>query len=215
MDYDELKQAIQDYLEEFEPSFERNIPVFVKAVENRVYNEVQLPALRKNTLGHCEAGNRYIVLPPDYLSVFSMAMVDPDTGEYSHPLYKHVNLIREMYPSPKVQGRPKVFGQFDTTALILGPTPDKAYEVELHYFFYPESIVTAGKSWVATNFPSVMLYGAVAEGYRFLKGEDAQQKVYDEQYKEALNLLRKLGEGVQREDAYTTSPVKTNVIVGE
>jgi hypothetical protein len=215
MTYEELKQALQDYLEEREETFVNNIPMFIRAVENRVYNEVQLPALRKNVTGTMQSGNRYIVLPTDFLSVFSMAAIDPVSGEYSYMNFKDVNLIREMYPNPTYTNTPKAFGLFDTTSAIVGPTPDKNYLVELHYFFYPESIVTAQQSWLAKNFPSVLLYGAVAEGYRFLKGDAAQQKVYDDQYKEALNLLRKLGEGVTREDAYSTVPVKTNVIVGE
>lgn len=215
MNYTELKQAVQDYLEESETTFVNNIPMFVKAVENRVYNEVQLPALRKNVTGIMQSGNRYVVLPSDYLSPYSVAAIDPDSGEYRYLDFKDVNLIREMYPSPTYTGLPKVFGQFNPESLILGPTPDKSYQVELHYFFYPESIVTAQESWVSKNFSSVLLYGTVAEGYRFLKGDAAQQAVYDGQYKEALNLMRKLGEGMTREDAYGTSPVKTNVNVGE
>lgn len=215
MTYDELKQAVQDYLEEAETTFVNNIPLFVKAVENRIYNEVQLPALRRNVTGQINAGNRYLILPTDFLAVFSVAVIDSVTGSYDYILFKEVNLIREMYPSPNQTGKPKVFGQFDTTSFILGPSPDKDYAIELHYFYYPESLVTAGETWISKNFRSVMLYGVIAEGYRFLKGDEAQQKVYDEQYKEALNLLRKLSEGVQREDAFSTVPMKTNVNVGE
>lgn len=215
MNYSELKQAVQDYLEENEDTFVNNIPMFVRAVENRIHNEVQLPALRKNVTGIMQSGNRYIVLPSDYIAPHSVAAIDPDSDEYSYLTFKDVNLIREMYPSPAYVGMPKVFGQFNTQSLILGPTPNKAYKVELHYFFYPESVVTAQESWVSKNFPSVLLYGTIAEGYRFLKGDAAQQKVYDDQYREALNLLRKLGEGITREDAYSTASPKTNVNVGE
>ena len=210
MTYAELVTAVQNYLENSEAKFVASIPLFVDAVENRVYNEVQLPALRKNVTGFLEAGYRYLVVPADFLSVFSFALIHPTTGVYDYILFKDVNYIREVYTSPTVTGQPKVYGQFDSESFILGPTPDLAYAAELHYFYYPESLVTAGTSWVATNFPSVMLYGVIAEGDRFLKGDAAQQQVYDGQYMNALNLLRKLGEGRQRDDAFSTTYTKPN-----
>lgn len=215
MTYTELVAAVQDYLGTWEETLVANMPIFCETVENRIYNEAQLPALRKNVTGYMNAGNRYQVMPEDFLSVFSYAVIDPDSGEYEYMLYKDVNYIREVYPSPTNTGKPKVFGLFDTSTLILGPSPDKAYGVEMHYFYYPESIVTAGESWVSKNFPTVMLYGMVAEAYRFQKGEAAQQAIYDTQYREALNLLRKLGEGVQRDDAFSTTTIKPKIQLGE
>lgn len=215
MNYTELKQQVQDYLESTETKFVNNIPTFVRAVENRIYNEVQLPSLRRNVTGALQQGNRYLVVPTDFLSVFSMALIDPTSGEYNYLLFKDVNLIREVYPSPTVLGTPKVFGTYDSKSFIIGPSPDKTYAVELHYFYYPTSLVDANTSWVATNFPSVMLYGCISEGYRFLKGDAAQQKTYDDQYREALNLLRKLGEGIQRDDAFSTTNTKFKVSIGE
>lgn len=215
MTYDELSLALQDYLGVYEETFVANIPNFVEAVETRVYNEAQLPALRRNVTGAMQIGNRYIVMPDDFLSVFSFSLIDPTTGHYTYVVYKDVNYIREVYPSPVVLAQPKVFGLFDTTTLILGPSPDKNYGVEMHYFYYPETIVTAGESWVSKNFSTVYLYGMVAEGYRFQKGEVQQQQVYDTQYREALNLLRKLGEGVQRDDAFSTTTVKPKIQLGE
>jgi hypothetical protein len=185
-------------------------------VENRVYNEVQLPALRKNSVGSCDAGSRYLTVPVDFLSVYSLAMLDNTTGEYTYLMNKDVNMVREVYPNPTIQGLPKMYGQFNSTTLIIGPTPDKAYGVELHYFYYPASIVdSGGESWVSKNFPSVMLYGVIAEGYRFLKGEAQQQQIYDDQYAQALNLLRNLGESKQREDAYSTNMRRPSTTVGE
>lgn len=215
MNYTQLKTAVRDYLEVNETTFNNNIDWFVSNVENHIYQEVQLPALRKNSIGQLQAGNRFVLVPEDFLSVFSLALIDPVTGEYEHVVYKDVNLVREIYPTPTVLGQPKIFGLFDTTAFILGPTPDKAYGAELHYFYRPQSITTAQTSWLGTNFPSVLLFGAVAEGYRFLKGDKDMQQQYDAKYQESLNLLRKLGEGMSREDAYKTSPIKTNVILGE
>lgn len=215
MTYDELSQAVQDYLVNSEATMVANMPVFCETVENRIYNEAQLPALRKNVTGYMNVGNRYQVMPTDFLSVFSFAVIDPTTGDYEYLMYKDVNYIREVYPSPHATAKPKVFGLFDTSTLILGPSPDKAYGVEMHYFYYPESIVTAGESWVSKNFPTVMLYGMIAEAYRFEKGETTQQQIYDTQYREALNLLRKLGEGVQRDDAFSTTTIKPKANLGE
>jgi hypothetical protein len=147
--------------------------------------------------------------------VFSLAFIDPNTGTYNYVLFKDVNFMREVYPNPSITGVPKAFGLFDTTTLILGPPPDQAYGVEFHYFYYPTSLVDAGTSWVADNFPSVVLYGTIAEAYRYQKGDAAQQKIYDDQYVGALNLLRKLGEGRNRDDAFSTTTTKLNPIVGE
>ena len=211
MNYTELVTAIQDYLQTDETSFVDHIPTFVQAVENRIYNEIQLPALRKNATGALTINNKYLTLPTDFLAPFSMAAIDPVSGLYEYVLFKDVNLVRMMYPDPTTKAVPKVYGMFDANTAIIGPTPDKAYGIELHYFYYPESLVTAGTSWVATNFPSVMLYGCISEGYRYLKGDAAQQTIYDDQYKEALNLLRKLGEGRNRGDAYRDGQAKLKV----
>lgn len=215
MTYIELQDAVRSYLEVYEPTFDASMPLFVRAVENRIYNAVQLPALRKNMTGAFAAGNRYLAMPPDFLAAFSLAVVDEDSSEYEYMQQKDVNLIREMYPSPAAVGKPRVYGMFDTNTLIVGPTPDKAYAAELHFFYYPESIVTAGTSWIGTNFPSVLLYGVIAEGYRFQKGAPAQQAIYDQQYTDALNLLRGLGESKQRGDAFTTQTRKFTITVGE
>lgn len=214
MTYDELKQTVQDYLESSETRFVANIPMFVRMVENRVYNSVQIPALRKNVTGQCTAGNKYITTPSDFLSSFSLAIIDPATGVYDYPQLKDVNLIREVYPSPTLQDVPKYYAIFDKSTLILGPTPDKNYGVELHYFYYPETLVTAGTSWLAENYPSVILYGVIAEGYRFQKGDAAQQKAYEEQYAEALNLLQGQA-GKTRNEAYSNNVPKPAAPVGE
>lgn len=215
MTYEELVQAIQDYLETSETTFVSSIPLFVKSVENRVYNSVKLPALRKNVIGNFTAGNRYLTVPTDFLSMFSLAAIDPTTERYNYLLLKDANLIREVYPSPSAVGVPKVFGTMDSTTMILGPTPDKDYGAELHYFYYPETLVTAGTTWLSENFYSVILYGAIAEGYRFLKGDKDQQVVYDDQYQNALSLLREYAEGRRRSDAYSNKNAKPPTVVGE
>ncbi len=214
MIYSELVTAVQDYLETSETKFVSSIPMFVRAVENRVYNAVKLPALRKNVLGNFTTSNRYLTVPTDYLSMFSLAAIDA-SGNYTYLLFKDANLIREVYPSPTITGTPKMFGVMDAVTLILGPTPDINYGAELHYFYYPASLVDAGTSWLATNFYSVILYGVIAEGYRFLKGDATQQATYDNQYDSALGLLRNFAEGKERNDAYSSKQPKPQIVTGE
>lgn len=203
MNYAELTTAVQDYLETSEATFVANIPLFVRAVENRVYSEVRLPSLRKNSEGSLNAGDKYVSMPDDFISVYSFAIIDPDTDEHAYLMLKDVNLIREVYPNAASTGVPKFYGLFEEKALILGPTPAKSYNTELHYSYFPESMVTAGTSWLADNFEAVVLYGVIAEGYRFLKGDATQQKIYDEQYMNALGLLaRTVGQRIHI-DRYT------------
>jgi hypothetical protein len=182
MNYSELSTAIQDYTENYESSFVSNIPTFVKQAEQRIYNSVQFPSIRKNQYSLITANNKYISLPNDFLAVYSLALVtgvtgaNLDTGTYEYLLNKDANFIRQAYPTPNDTGEPKYYALFGPTilnsaitnelSLILGPTPDAAYYVELHYFYYPESIVTAGTSWLGDNFDSVLLYGSLVEAIR-------------------------------------------------
>lgn len=217
MNYAELRQAVQDYLETDEATFVANFPNFVRTIENIVYTSVEYPAMRRNVEGTMEVGNKYLTVPDKFLSIFSLAIVDPDTGAYTYPLYKDVNLIRAVYPNPAQRGTPKVFGLFDEFSFIFGPTPDKAYGVELHYFAFPDSIVDTedGKSWLLTNFPSVLQYGVIAEGYRFQKGDAAQQKIYDDQFMLAMTQLKGHSDVRVRNDAYSTKITKPTKHVGE
>lgn len=217
MNYDELKILVQDYLVTQEATFVEHLDTFTQTVENRIYTDpdMQLPALRRNMDGTCEVGNKYLTLPEDFLSVYSFAVYDPAVGEYSYPLLKDVSLIREVFPNPSFMGAPKYYGLFDENTLILGPTPDKAYSVELHYHYQPESLTTAGTSWLLENFSSVLLYGVIAEGYRFQKGDAAQQKTYDDQFTQALNQLKRFGGVRIRTDAYANNQAKPTTPVGE
>lgn len=215
MTYNELIAAAQNYLATSEVTFVSSIPMFVRAVENRVYNSVKLPALRKNVLGNFTNGNRYLTVPADFLQMFSLATIDPTTGEYNYLLLKDANLIRAVYPTPTVKGLPKVFGVMDSVTMILGPTPDQDYGAELHYFYYPPSLVEAGETWLSKNFASVMLYGVIAEAYRFQKGDKGMQDVYDEQYSSALSMLRVFAEGRARSDAVSDKQPKPPIVIGE
>ena len=197
-----------------------NIPVFVKQAEQRIYNSVQFPSLRKNVTGSVSASNKYLSCPNDFLSVYSLAVItgvtggNLNTGSYEYLLNKDVNFIRQAYPSPNDTGTPKYYALFgptvsgavisDELSFILGPTPDAAYDVELHYYYYPESITVAadGQTWLGDNFDTVLLYGSLVEAYTFMKGENDMMALYDGKYKEALALAKRLGDGLERSDAY-------------
>jgi CTP:phosphocholine cytidylyltransferase-like protein len=190
---------------------------FVKQAEQRIYNSIQFSYLRKNVTGTLTTNNKYLSAPADFLSVYSMAVVKAN-GEYQYLINKDVNFIREVYPSPTSTGLPKYYGIFgptvvtstitDELSFIVGPTPDSGYAIELHYYYYPESIVDAGTSWLGDNVDSVLLYGALVEAYTFLKGEQDLVALYDTKYKEALMLAKQLGDGKQRGDMYRDGQVK-------
>jgi len=211
MNYSQLSTLIQDYCESTETSFVANIPTFVQLAEERIYNSVQLPAIRKNVTGTMTINFQYFQLPSDWLSTFSLAVIDPTTGEYEYLLNKDVNFIRASYPPPNSYGKPKYYAIFDDNTMILGPTPDLAYTAELHYFYYPPSIVTNSTSWLGDNFETVLLYGALREAYTYLKGEADMMTYYDQKYQESLALLKRLGDGLDRQDAYRSGQVRIPV----
>ena len=211
MNYAQLSEAIQQYCESTEQSFVDNIPNFVQLAEERIYNSVQIPAIRKNVTGTMTQGFQYFQLPSDWLSTFSLAVIDPDTGEYEYLLNKDVNYIRAAYPPPNSLGKPMYYAIWNDTSMILGPTPDAAYIAELHYYYYPVSIVDYGTSWLGTNFETVLLYGSIREAYIYLKGEQDMMDYYEKKYQESLGLLKRLGDGLDRQDAYRSGQVRVQV----
>ena len=217
MNYTELKDAIIAYTENQDPNFEVEVPVFVRQAEQRIYNSVQFPSLRRNVTGFTTTSNKYLECPSDFLAVYSMAVVD-GTGRYEYLLNKDVNFIRQAYPAPTSVGLPRYYALFGPRSndekelsFILGPTPDAQYSVELHYFYYPESIVTAGQTWLGDNFDSVLLYGALVEAYTYMKGEQDMLQLYNTKFMEALALAKRLGDGMERTDAYRTGQVRVPV----
>lgn len=217
MNYAELSQAIQDYTETTEQLFVDNIPTFVQQAEERIYNSVQFPALRRNVTGTLTDGNKYLSAPSDYLSTYSIAVID-STGNYEYLLNKDVNFIRAAYPNPEDKGIPRYYALFgpqlsypNELSFILGPTPNDSYGVELHYFFYPESIVTAGTSWLGDNFSPVLFYGALREAYLFQKGEQDLIANVEQKYQEALAEAKRLGDGLERGDAYRNGQFRMQV----
>jgi hypothetical protein len=205
MNYSELTQALQDYLETSETSFVSNIPNFVRQAEERIYRSVQIPELRKNATASTTSGNQYLARPSDFLSVFSLAVVD-GSGNYSYLYDKDVNFIREAYPSSSTSGLPKYYAQFDGDQagtegnFILGPTPNSNYTVELHYYYDPPSIVDTGTSWLGTNAEAALLYGSLVEGYTYLKGDGDMQQLYMERYAEAMGQLFGIDVRSKRDD---------------
>jgi hypothetical protein len=228
MDYATLFSQIQTYTENIFPdtylangstvTYTTQINTFIQQAEERIYNTVQIPSLRKNVTGTCTSSNQYLACPNDYLSTYSLAVINPVTGEYEYLLNKDVNYIRQAYPSPTATGKPRYYALFGSRlndpnelTFILGPTPDYAYSAELHYFYYPESIVTAGTSWLGDNYSPVLLYGSLVEAYTYMKGEADMLAVYNTKYTEAMQQLNRLGTGLERGDAYRDGQAKIKV----
>lgn len=216
MDYTALKVAVENYTENTFSAVD--FATMTKLTEQKIYNSVQLPSLRKNVTGALTATNKYLALPDDFLSVFSLAVVSA-TGAYTYLINKDVNFIREAYPIPTDTGTPKyyaVFGPDSATlqelTLVLGPTPNDNLTAELHYFYYPVSIVTAGTSWLGDNFDSALFNGVMVEAIRFMKGEEDMVNLYFDAYKQSLTLIKNLGDGKLRQDAYRNGQLRTQVI---
>jgi len=208
VNYTELKTNIQDICEN--TFTDAQLAMFTEQAEQKIYNTVQIPELRRNQTGNVTSGNKYLIYPTDMLYVFSIAVTDDD-GNFQYLLDKDTNFIREAYPNPSSTGLPQHYAFFDDTAFILGPTPDSNYVVELHYGYYPESIVTAGTTWLGDEFDSALLNGALVEAIRFLKGEPDMVALYDNMYAQSIALLNNLGSGKMRQDAYRSGQVRRKV----
>lgn len=216
MNYATLVSTIKAYTENDFPDTEgsggltstQQIDTFIEQAETRIYNNVQLLDLRKNVTGNATAANKYLSVPSDWLANFSLAVIDPVTGGYEYLLNKDVNYIREAFPYPATTGKPTHYAMFDQNSYILGPTPDANYNMELHYFYYPPSIVTAGTSWLGDNFDTVLLYGSLLEAATYMKSEADVVAQYQNRYNEALAQLKALAEGKNRQDMYRTQQVR-------
>ena len=219
MTYTELVTLVSDYCENTFSTVDMN--AFIRQAEQRIYNTVQLANLRKNVTGTISAGNQYLSCPSDFLSVYSLAVYPSGGGDYLYLLNKDVNFLREAYPNPATTGKPKHYAIFGPTtsgstitnelSFMVGPTPSVLYNAELHYYYYPESIVTAGQTWLGDNFDSALLNGALVEAIRFMKGEQDLVALYQSMYVQSIALLKNLGDGKQRMDAYRDGQVRTQV----
>jgi len=285
MNYAQLTQLIQDYTQNYETTFVADIPTFIEQAEQRVFNSVQFPSLRKNVTGTLATNNQYLSCPNDFLAPYSLAIyenVNPTatgtagaytitvssatnitpgqivsgtgvasgatvvginglvitlnlpntatvsgtmtfTGNYLYLLNKDVNFIREVYTNPVAYGTPQYYALFGPTvasstvtnylSFIVGPTPDTNYNAELHYYYYPVSITQSsdGTSWLGNNFDTVLLYGSLVEAYTFMKGETDMMTLYNQKYVEALALAKRLGDGMERQDAYRNGQYRQKV----
>ena len=207
MNYAQLVENIQTICETTFESAE--LAMFTQQAEQKIYATVELPALRKNQTGSMTSGNKYLAMPTGMLYVYSLAVIDDST--YYYLLNKDVNFVREAYPNPTDTGIPKHYAIFDQSTFILGPTPNDNYAVELHYGYYPESIVTAGTTWLGDEFDSALLNGALIEAIRFMKGEPDIIANYEKLYVQAIALLKNLGDGKLRQDMYRDGQVKVKV----
>ena len=227
MDYNTLFSQIQTYTENIFPdtylangstvSYTTQINTFIQQAEERIYNTVQIPSLRKNVTGNCSSTTTYLGCPNDYLSTYSMAVIGTD-GSYTYLLNKDVNFIREAYPDPTSTGLPRYYALFGSRlndpnelSFMLGPKPNYNYGVELHYFYYPTSIVDAGTSWLGDNYSPALLYGSLVEAYSYMKGEPDLLAMYNTKYQEAMQQLNRLGTGFERGDAYRDGQAKIKV----
>jgi hypothetical protein len=215
MNYAQLVVAVTDYCENTFPTVDMD--VFIRQAEQRIYNTAQPANLRKNVTGLLTAGNKYLQCPSDFLSVYSIAIY-PTGGAYTYLLNKDVNFIRDAYPNPTDTGSPKHYAIFgpqsadvNELTFILGPTPDAAYNAELHYNYYPESIVTAGTTWLGDNFDSVLLYGTICEAFMYMRQENDMVTQANTRYAQAIALYKNLADGKQRADAYRDGQVRTQV----
>jgi hypothetical protein len=229
MNYTQLVASIVSYAENSFPqtvggvTSTDQINRFIQQAEERIYNSVQFPSLRKNVVGTMTVNNPYLSSPGDFLAVYSIAVIDPATGAYEYLLNKDVNFIREAFPFPAVSGKPTHYALFGPTttnnvnpvitnelSFILGPTPNQNYSVELHYYFYPQSITVSstGTTWLGDNFDTVLLYGALLEAATFMKSDADTFGIYQKRYDEALMLAKRLGDGMERTDAYRTGQVR-------
>lgn len=240
MNYSQLFETIKGYCENDFPNTQfgnpaaatetftsaEQINMFIRQAEERIYNSVQFPSLRKNVTGGVTPGNKYLSAPNDFLAVYSMAVIT-NGGDYEYLLNKDVNFIREAYPNSGTGGIPKYYALFGPTTtsdvppiitneltFILGPTPDVGYTVELHYYYYPESITVSptGRTWLGDNFDPVLLYGSLLEAYTYMKGEPDVIAGYQKRYDEAMMLAKRLGDGMERTDAYRTGQIRVPVM---
>lgn len=207
MNYTELKANVEDICEQTFTADQH--AMFAEQAEQKIYSTVQIPALRKNQTGTLTTGNKYLTMPSGMLYVFSLAIISGNN--YIYLLDKDSNFIREAYPNPATTGTPQHYAIFDETSFIIGPTPDANYAAEIHFGYYPQSIVTAGTTWLGTNFDSALLNGTLVEAIRFQKGEPDMVALYEKMYVQALALLKNLGDGKLREDTYRSGQVRREV----
>lgn len=226
MNYATLFETIKSYVENDFPDTQwtnttgtgtitftqkEQVDTFIRQAEQRIYNAVQLPALRKNVTGNCTQGNKYLAMPSDWLAMYSLSIIDSVTGAQEYLLNKDVEFIRQAFPIPTDTAKPTHYAIFDNNTMILGPTPNLSYAMEMHYYYYPTSIVDAGTSWLGDNFDSALFNAAMVEAITFMKGEPDLVKLYEDRYIQSIALLKNMADGKLRQDAYRDGQVRVRV----
>jgi hypothetical protein len=201
MNYSTLVALLQDYMQNSSDEFIASIPDIVRLAEDRIYQTAQFPALKQNSTSNFTPNSKYLSAPQDFLASYSMA-VKSDAGVYSYLLEKEVGYINEAFPNPALTGVPRYYALFNSSTFVIAPTPDAYYEVELHYFYEPPSIVESGESWLGTNFESVLFYGSMVEAYAYMKGDADLAQMYRARYDEVMGRLKDLGEGKNKRDNF-------------
>jgi len=203
--YDSLKQAIQDYTENTETTFVNNLDLFIKNTEERILKISQLEVFRKNASGVLSASNKFLAVPTDYLASYSVCITNGNDKEFL--LFKDVNFVQSFNPDSTTTGVPRYYAQFDVNNFILGPTPNSNYNVEIHYFYRPNSLTAgagSGTTWLSENASVALLYGSLIEAYTFMKGEGDLVQNYTQRFTEALSRVKNFGESQEVTDAYRT-----------
>lgn len=207
--YAQLKQAIQDYTENDETSFVTNLPIFIRAAEERIFKNVQLSLFRKNSTASASSGNQYLAAPGDFLAPFSLSYTD-SAGDKNFLLFKDVNYLQDFNTDPTDTGEPRFYAQFDVDYFLLAPTPDDDYAVELHYYYRPDSLTSqaeSGTTWLSENAPMAMLYGSLIDAYTYMKGEADLIGNYTQRFTESVSSLKQLGEAKETTDQYRSGQV--------
>ena len=207
--FSQLKSAIQDYCENQETTFVSNLPNFIRNAEDNILHSVDLELFKRNVSGALTQGNKFLKLPADFLSVFSFCYLTQDGREYL--LQKEANFVEEYAPDPSAEGAPVYYAYFDVDNLIIGPTPNFNYNVELHYYYRPASLTSVEDdelTWLSTNAPQALLYGSLIEAYIFMKGEPDVIQAYQQQYAQALSRLKDFAEGIENTDKYRSGSVR-------
>jgi len=199
MNYSDLVTFIQDEIRTTETSFVSNIPNFVKQAEERIYLQVDFPALKKNQSGTFTSSNRFLSLPTDVIYIHEMFVLSGTT--YHQVLPADHSAIRAYYPSTATTGRPRYYGFFDKDTVEVAPTPDTGYTVELHYQYRPETIVTASTTWLGDVCGNALKYASFVEAYIYLKGSTDVLEMYEKRYVEERDSLVRLGLGYLRKDS--------------
>jgi hypothetical protein len=203
MNWGQIQAVVKQYLENEEPSFLANIPLHARLAEEDIYRKVQLPMTKETATSTLVIGDRFLSVPEDYVSAYSLAVITPT---YDYLLPKDEAFLNEAYPDPTQVGKPRFYAVRNETDLLLAPTPGENYEVEMHYFKKPPSISLNNDpdntNWLSENGENALIFGIIMHGYIYEKGDQDVIQAYGKQFEVAITDLKLIVEGRQRKDTY-------------